>query len=184
MKPKLAYEDILRAIGQRLENFGAVVFELENSGGEFVVSGECQKMSAAPKAIRKKSFLSLLQNVGARKNTAKPHSPNFHFSGLRFNQNDIEQLSRKGRALRSGVENRMPNPYSLPQVLRLAGTYLDRTESQLSKLSWRYPVLSLWHINRLGHEMNKVFTLPEMYDFWVRQFKKRTPPLPLKSTGS
>src|SRR5262245_15663879 len=132
MEPQanISYEDTLRAIGQGLENLKAVAFELEYSEGEFVVSGECLR-TATTKPIRKKSSLSLIQNIGAKRPAQKPRSGTFHFSRLRFNHSDIDLLNRKGRALRSALDNRTPDPYSLSDALRMTGAYLDSTESHL-----------------------------------------------------
>jgi hypothetical protein len=179
----IGYEDTLRAVGQGLENLQTVAFELEYSEGEFVVSGECQR-TAATKPIRKKSFLSLIQNIGSKRPARKPGSATFHFSRLRFNHSDIELLNRKGRALRSALGERTLEPDSLSYMLRMTGTYVDCTASRLTKITWRSPLLTLWLTDKRGRESKEIFKLPEIYDFWFHQFKKRTPAAPLKSTGS
>lgn len=178
------YEVVLRVIGQALENLGAIAFELEISEGEFVAGGESQKPRPISNKTRKKLFLKLIQSVVAIKCNHSPASLTFHFSGLRFNQTDIDQLNRKAKFLRSTAENRTFNPYSMPHILRMTGAYLDHTGFGLKKLSWRYPTLTLWHTNRRGVNVIKEFTLADMYDIWVHQFKKREPTAPLKLTGT
>jgi hypothetical protein len=169
-----SYEDTLRAIGQGLENLGAVAFELECSNGEFVVNGECRKTTAIPNTVRKKSFFSLILKLGA-KARAEPDTSTFHFSEIRFTKSDIVLLNRKGRALRFSSGSGAPDPHSLAHVLRMTGAYLDSRKNGLSKLSWHAPTLTLWEVNSAGTKTRKDYKVSEMYDFWVHQFKKRTP---------
>ena len=168
---KISYEDSLRAIGQGLEKLGAVAFELEHSEGAFIVSCEYRK-TAASKPIQRKSFLRLIQNIVAKPTTEPTLLSNI--SGLRLAGSDIADLERKGRAFRASSGDRTPDPHSLSHMLRMTGAYLDSGKSGLSKCSWRSPTLTLWEI-RAGKTTRKEFTLLEMYDFWVHQFKKRMP---------
>jgi len=166
-----SYEDTLRAIGQGLQDLGAVAFELECSDGDFVVSGECRS-TITPEPAQKKSLLSFILG---QKPTPKPSAQTANFSAIRFASSDIVELDRKGRALRFGFGSEAPDPHSPSHVLRMTGAYLDSRKSGFSKLSWRPPTLTLWEINSAGVTTRKEFTLSEMYDFWVHQFKKRTP---------
>jgi hypothetical protein len=168
-----SYEDILRAIGQELENLSVTAFELECLDGEFVVSGEAQK-TITPEPVQKKSVLSLILNLGKQDSTPKPHVLTVSLPNIRITGNDIILWNRKGRALRLSCSS-APDPHNLSHVLRMAGAYLDSRKSGLSKLSWRSPTLTLWELNRAGTKTKKEFTPSEMYDFWVHQFKKRTP---------
>jgi len=177
------YEDTLRAIGQGLENLEAVAFELEYSGGEFLVSGECSRAFSGSNPIHRKSFRRLILKLGA-KPTPTPGRRTFHFSGVRFASSDIILLNQKGRALRSSSGSGAPDPHSLSHVLRMTGAYLDSTKRELAKLVWHSPTLAVWEINRTGNTIKKDFTLSEMYDLWVHQFKKRTASPALKPTGS
>jgi hypothetical protein len=174
------YEDALRAIGQGLENLRAIAFDLEYSDGEFVVSGEAKK-TPTTKPVTKKSFLSLITSI-ASKQAPKRSSLTFHFSGIHFTAKDIMALNQKGRVRRVSGSG-APDPHSLSHVLRMAGAYLDYTESQLTTMTWCSPLLTLWLTDKRGRETKEILKLPEMYDFWVHQFKKREIPAPLKSTA-
>ena len=108
----------------------------------------------------------------------------FNFVGLRFARDDIELLDRKGKALRSSENASPPNPHSIAHILRMTGVYLDYKRSRLLGLSWRHQILTLWHINAFGAEVKVELTLPDLYNVWVHQFKKRKPIRVLKPTGS
>lgn len=181
-KPTVRYQNILRAIGQALENLNVKSFRLEISDGHYVVSGKCRdvKPPHAPKSIIKKTFLRLVQTVGQEKAAPEP----FEFTGLRFTRRDIELLDQTGKFLRLTLDRCTPYLVSISHVLRMAGAYLDHTNGLLLKLSWRHRILTLWFINELGAHSKEEFRLPELYDVWVHQFKKRSPLRILKLTGS
>lgn len=188
MKPKtpVHYQNILRAIGQGLENLAVTSFDLEISDSDYIVSGKCKKTTPAyaPNSSFKKSFLSLILNLDKKKTIKTSGSPSFHFSGLRFTPSDIELLDQKGKVLRSREDSCPPNPQSLSHILRMAGTYLDYQGSRLLRLSWDQQTLTLWHSNRQDFEVKDVFTPLNLYDRWVHQFKQRNQVRPLKPTGS
>lgn len=186
-QPTVRYQQILRAIGQGLETLNVDSFDLlEASDNEFVVGGNCNRStnSHKPKRSPKKSFLTLFCNNIKLKNTRASVLERFNFVGLRFNRDNIELLDRKGKALRSSENARPPNPHSIAHILRMTGVYLDYKRSRLLGLSWRHQILTLWHINAFGAEVKVELTLPDLYDVWVHQIKKRRPIRELKPTGS
>jgi hypothetical protein len=187
LKTPVHYQNILRAIGQGLENLNVNSFDLlEASENEFVVGGDCNKTKAlsARKPSPKKSFLGLFLNNDTRKTTKTSGSLSFHFSGLRFTPSDIELLDQKGKVLRSTEDSSPPNPQSLSHILRMTGTYLDHHGSRLLRLSWDRQIITLWHTNRMDIEAKDIFTPLNLYDQWVHQFKKRKQIRTLKPTGS
>jgi hypothetical protein len=171
-EPTVGYQNILRAIGQGLENLDVTSFELEVSGNHYVVSGKCKKANPlyAPKANLKNSFLRFFGNIDRMKTTNIPDLERFNFDGLRFVRSDIELLDRKGKVLRSSRDHRPPNPDSIAQVLRMTGAYLDLNHSQLQRLSWHDRILTLWHVNERGIEAKEEFTPVDLYDVWLHQW--------------
>ena len=186
-KGSVRYQTILRAIGQGLENLNVNSFDLfESSESEFVVGGDCNETKAlsgrTPRP--KKSFLSLFSTHERRKIARKSSAERFNFVGLRFTDQDIEFLDRKGKLLRSRESSSPPDPSRIAQVLRGTGAYLDYKGSRLLGLSWRHQILTLWYINGFGAEVKEQFTPLNLYDVWVHELKKRTPQTQLKLTGS
>ena len=181
-KPTFRYENILRAIGQGLEKLNVKSLRLEISDGHYVVSGKCRdgKPTHATKSVIKKAFLRLVQTVRWKKAAPEP----FQFTGLRFTRRDIDLLDRTGKFLRLNLDRCPPNLHSISHVLRMTGAYLDHADGLLLKLSWRHGILTLWSINGLGAHSKEEFTLQELYDLWVHQFKKRRLPRILMPTGS
>jgi hypothetical protein len=171
-EPTVGYQNILRAIGQGLENLDVTSFELEVLGNHYVVSGKCKKANVldAPKARLTKSFLRFFGNVNKMNTTDISELERFNFDGLRFTRCDIELLDRKGKVLRSSRVRRPPNPDSIAQVLRMTGAYLDLNHSQLQRLSWHDRILTLWHFNVRGIEAKEEFTSLDLYDVWLHQW--------------
>jgi len=180
------HQNALRAIGQGLETLEVKSFDLEVSDNHYVVSGECNKPTAAyaPKSNFKKIFLSLVLNVAKKSTIQTAGSPPFHFTGLRFTRKDIELLERKGQVLQSQFENSAPQPHSLSQILRTVGAYLDQERSRLVKISWRDGFLTLWYINRSGVESKDILSSTALYQQWVHQSRQRKPMELLKRTGN
>lgn len=171
-EPTVGYQNILRAIGQGLENLDVTSFELEVLGNHYVVSGKCKEanMLDAPKAPLTKSFLRFFRYVNKMKTADNSELEPFNFDGLRFTRSDIELLDRKGKVLRSSRVRLPPNPASIAQVLRMTGAYLDLNHSQLQRLSWHDRILTLWHANERGIEAKEEFTSLDLYDVWLHQW--------------
>jgi hypothetical protein len=170
MKPNdtLDYQNILRAIGQGIEKLGVESFDLEISDNQdFVVSGIYRdtKGASEPKAVLKKSFLSQIFNAAKGNYRRITGTALFHFSGIRFTPSNIELLDRAGKASRSSWGGRpMKSPLSISYVLRTAGSFLDSNGSRFVRLSWRYNVLTLWHIQDTGVEAKEIFSPQNLYD--------------------
>jgi hypothetical protein len=145
------------------------------------IAARCRKGRVNDDHKRQFFAIEILSYLLGPKPTPTPGTRTFHFSGLRFASSDIILLHEKGRARRFSSGSDAPDSHSLSHLLRMTGAYLDSTKRELAKLVWRSPNLTVWEINRTGDMIKKDFTLSEMYDLWVHQFKKRAAPPTLKS---
>lgn len=164
MKAINGYQNILRAIGQGLENLEVSSFELEVAENHYIVSGRCRKSHSTLTPIPKKSFLGLIHDIALRKTSPSFESANFYFSQLRFSRSDIELLDRKGRVLRSELYRSPANRHSTSNVLRMVGGYLDHTNGRLLKLSCQRHILTVWYLNPVGVEVREIFTQPILHE--------------------
>ena len=179
MANRVRYQNVLRAIGQGLEDLEVESFELENSDGHWEVAGECEKPNAchAPESIGAKTILSFIGTLGRKKTpTQNTRSRRFHFFGLRFTPADVDLLDRQGKAWRANSNDCTLNPSSISQALRTAGADLDHRANRLLKLGWHQQTLTIWYLNALGVEAKKLLTPPDLYNLWVHQFKQRSKP--------
>ena len=163
MKTVWGYRNILRAIGQGLEQLDVRSFELEVSGNHYIVSGKCRKPHSTGLPIRKKAFFGIIQKIVSRKSPPSSESSAFYFSQLRFTRSDIELLDRKGKVLRSDLSSCPANPASTSNVLRMLGSYLDHQGGHLLKLSSYRQILSFWYINAAGIEVRENFRKPLLH---------------------
>jgi hypothetical protein len=182
-----SYQSILRAIGQGIEKLGVESFDLENSEQrDFVVAGTFRDQQTKPgiKPTAKTSFLSLIVNGAKIDGERQTQSPLYQFSGVRFSHDKIDLLDRSGKASRWSHDGNPLNPLGIAHVLRMVGAFLDSKGYRFSRLRWRRGTLTLWHINGNGKETKEIFSAQNLYDQWVRHFKKRRPLQNLKATGS
>jgi hypothetical protein len=174
MKPNdtLDYQNILRAIGQGIEKLGVESFDIVISDNQdFVVSGVYRDTSGEPepKAGFNKSLPSQIFNAAKRNYRRRTGAALFRFSGIRFTPSNVELLDRAGKASRSSWGGRrMKKPLSISYVLRTAGSFLDNRGSRFVRLSWRYNVLTLWHIQETGVEAKEIFTQESLSDDFFR----------------
>ena len=91
---------------------------------------------------------------------------------LSYALGDIEQLERQGKTKRSRP-NRLPDFYSLPNVLRTLGAYLDAKEAELIELHKRPLTLTLLYRNRDGHPDFEERSIASFYDFFLKLHGRR-----------
>lgn len=159
------YARILRAIARQLEGLSVRDFDLELDGDIYVVRGD-MKLSET-RRIRD-AFRSVCKNWKKRTQGAN-HSSS---SELTFSQKDIDRLEEEGKALRSDRQGPL-KPHSLPQLLRTVGWYVDKNNGRLFRLTKKDDLVAVWYTGPVGSERMETFTLLNLYDVWVRLYKRR-----------
>lgn len=105
---------------------------------------------------------------------------------LRFSPEEIEQFDLRGRVKRQDF-NKMPDPYSISQILRGAGSYLDnRDVATLAGISLRRKWVSVSYETAEGRLEQAKQDLEYFYDYWVKMYMRRSNrtklPLPSEPT--
>lgn len=116
MAPLSAYSQVLRVIGQVVDEHQLGDFALEIHDHEFVVRG---RKKGPPE--RRSLFKAILAVLRRRPSTAPE---------LRYTLEELERLDLQGR-LKRRDPHRAPDFYSLPQTLRTLGAYFDRKAARL-----------------------------------------------------
>lgn len=159
----------LRALGQALEKFKFSAFDLELKSGIYVVTGR------AVTADRIKfSFARFLRELfqGATPRTTLTYAQNQ--MGLRFSPDEIEQFDARGKVKRQD-SSKMPDPYSISQILRGAGSYLDnRDVATLSAISLRGKWVTVTYQSAAGRLEQAKQDLEYFYDYWVKMYMRRS----------
>lgn len=166
----------LRALGQALEKFQFSAFDLELKSGLYVVTGR-----AVTTERIKFSFSRFLRELlhGTMPRTTITYSQDQ--TDLTFSPEEIHQFDERGKGKRQDPSN-MPDPYSLSQILRGAGSYLDnRDAARLSAISLRDKWVTVAYERVDGRLEQAKQDLEYFYDYWVKMYMRRsnrTPPPP------
>jgi len=152
-----SYRQQLRSIGQSLEAQRIQVFELMCRGDRFVIKGEPERENSLLAALRQWQQRWRSDGLNA---------------SLIFNNQDIEQLERQGRALRK-QPNRLPDFYSLPNTLRTVGYYLELKESELLEMQKRQLSVTLLVRNQNGHPEMEERSIASFYELFLKLHDKR-----------
>ena len=160
MQSKIHYHRQLRSIGQSLEAQRIAVFELTCRGEHIVVKGEPEKETSLLAALR---------------NWQKQRRSDGLNASLTFTSQDIDELERQGRALRSQA-NRLPDFHSLANTLRTVGWHLDLKGSELLEIHKRQLSLTILSRDKNGHPEFEERTLASFYDLFLSLHDKRGKP--------
>ncbi len=159
----------LRALGQALEKFKFSAFDLELKSGIYVVTGR----AVTAERIRF-SFSRFLRELfqGGMPRTTLTYAQNQ--MGLRFSPDEIEQFDARGKVKRQD-SSKMPDPYSISQILRGAGSYLDnRDVATLSAISLRGKWVTVTYESAEGRLEQAKQDLEYFYDYWVKMYMRRS----------
>lgn len=154
-----SHAQTLRAIGQAIERSHLEDFDLESNGNSFLVRGI---MKLKP---QKTSFLQTL--------LGKSTTRDAKFLELRYSSGDVQQLEQEGQARRRGPDG-MPDYYSLSQMLRTVGAYIDGKRSQLRKVYRRGTKLTLELETPQGSPNIEEHTISSFYNFFVHMYLRRS----------
>lgn len=157
-----------RALGQALERFSFSVFEIEVENGIYSVVAK-----ASP--TQRKRGLSVLRAMEGffRRSDATRTRPDRQVD-LRFTPEDIEKFDLHGRSRREDA-GKTPDPYSISQLLRGAGCYLDnRNVSERVTISFAGRWITIRYETPDKQAANARHDLEYFYDCWVQMYLRRS----------
>lgn len=157
MSANKSYDQVLRSIGQSLEAQRITTFELTRQGERFIVKGEPE---------RENSLLDMLRNRQRRRRR------DGLAEALTFTEQDIEQLERQGRGGRMRA-NRLPDFHSLPNMLRMIGSYLDSKNAELMEIRKRPLNVTILSRNKDGCPDYEERNVASFYDFFLKLHQRR-----------
>lgn len=159
----------LRALGQALERFSFSTFDLELRSGTFLVTGTA--ISTVNFKFSFSRFVrELLRGCSATPTLACDGSQ----VDLRFSPEEIERFDMRGKVRRQDA-SKMPDPYSLSQILRGAGSYLDnRDVTELMGISLKGKWVTVSYQTAEGRLEQAQQDLEYFYDYWVKMYLRRS----------
>jgi membrane-bound lytic murein transglycosylase len=168
---ELGYAGVLRSIGQTLENLRIESFSVVPDEEGFIVRDKTRNRTQL--TPREKAFLSELstnQSTSTAKQDALRQANGvfeWHLTGA-----DIERLETAGRERRRD-RDQTSDSHSNSQILRMMGELIDQRRGQLISVSKSDDVVSVEFLSSSGQLIAENYTLPMIYNFWVRSYKKR-----------
>ena len=158
----------LRALGQALEKFSFLVFDIEIENGIY-------RVVAKGSAAERKRRLSVLRAIGElfrRSDPTRIHPD--RQPDLRFTPEEIEKFDLHGKSRRQDA-GKTPDPYSISQLLRGAGCYLDnRDVSERATISFAGRWITIRYETPDKQAANARHDLEYFYDCWVQMYLRRS----------
>ena len=158
----------LRALGQALERFSFSAFEIDVENGIYSVV-------AKSSATEQKRSLSVLRAIGGFFRRSDPTRRRLDCQvDLRFTPEEIEKFDLHGRSRREDA-GKTPDPYSISQLLRGAGCYLDnRNVSERVTISFAGRWITIHYETPDKQAANERHDLEYFYDCWVQMYLRRS----------
>jgi hypothetical protein len=158
----------LRALGQALEKFSFSVFDIEIENGIYFVVAK----SSATKQRRRLSLLRAIRGLFMSSDRSRTR-PDRQVD-LRFTPEEIENFDLHGKSRRQDA-GKTPDPYSISQLLRGAGCYLDnRNASERVTISFAGRWITIRYETPDKQAANARHDLEYFYDCWVQMYLRRS----------
>ena len=168
---ELGYAGLLRPIGQTLDNLRIESFTVVSDDDGFIVRDKTRNRSQI--TPREKAFLNELNGSfsasKAKQSALRLASGVFEWH---LTNADIERLEMAGRERRRDTEQ-TPDSHSISQILRIVGEMVDQKRGRLISVSKVESLITVEFLTTTGRLVSENYTLPMIYNFWVRSYKRR-----------
>ena len=160
----------LRALGQAIEKFSFSAFDLQIESGIYVVTGR----AILPMENVKFSFSQFVRELLRGSEPTSTVTTTVGQVDLRFSPEEIEKFDVHGRVKRKDA-GKMPDPYSISQILRGAGAYLDnRDATNLMAITLKDKWVTVSYRTAEGRLERAKQDLEYFYDYWVKMYMRRS----------
>ena len=159
----------LRALGQALEKFSFSAFDLELRSGTYLVTGTAVSNDQI-KFSFSRFVRELLGGSIARATVTRADNQ----VDLRFSAEEIEGFELSGKTNRKNPD-KMPDPYSVSQILRGAGSFLDNNSvTAVVSISLKGRWVTVNYQTAEGRLEQAKQDLEYFYDYWVKMYLRRS----------
>ena len=171
------YARDLRAIGQDLEQLRLTRFNLECTGGMYLVWPRSGSADAQPRSsiLASQRLRTLWQNRNEPRTQGQEEytslNPLCRVRRYRYTSADIQKIDRAGRARRRSTAT--IDGHSLSQLLRTIGALVGQRNQKLLGIAWQELSVSVVFESDRGRREIDVFRFDHLYDLWVRMYLRR-----------
>jgi len=160
------YAKELRTLGQMLEAHQLSSIDLEVESGVYFVHGKATVQKS------NQSSLSKLIRDFVFGTEDSPEEKSADDIKLRYTQNEIQQLDSEAREKRQD-ESKTPDPHSLSQVLRGAGSFLDSKQTSLIGITINGRWITLRYRTSEGNLEQAKQDIEYFFNYWVKMYLRR-----------
>jgi len=165
-----AFARELRALGQAIEKFSFSSFDLQIESGLYIVTGR----AAAPIEDVRFSFSRFVRELLRGSDPLTTVATGAGEVDLRFSRDEIEKFDIRGK-IRRQDPSKLPDPYSISQILRGAGSYLDnRDATSLVGITLKDKWITVKYKTAEGRLEQAKQDLEYFYDYWVKMYLRRS----------
>ena len=161
-----SYSQVLRVIGQILEQIKPVDFDLQLLQDEVILRFRAVATVSRERPKAKFSFFSAPSAPAKNQETT---------SERHFSMQDIETLDREGQSQRVSPDGNAEF-YLLSQTLRTVGTYVEHRNVRLLGLNWDGSRLVLQLEGSDGRALTEEHAVASFHDYFLRMYLKRKKP--------
>ncbi len=166
---RVSYASKLRALGQALEAHKLLSLDLELASGNYVIRGKAKATKAA-----KSSFTKMVRKLICGAGSKSKNEKDLREIALSYSPSDLEQMDSEAKAKRAG-STKLPDPFSISQLLRSAGHYLDkRKEMTLVGITIKDQKVTIRYKTAEGRFKQAKQDLEYFYDYWVKKYLRRS----------
>ncbi|HEX2929153.1 MAG TPA: hypothetical protein VHV54_05535 [Candidatus Binatia bacterium] len=159
----------LRALGQAIEKFQFSAFDLQLESGIYIVTGKAISVENV-----KFSFAQFVFELLRGSNSTRTVTTTVGETELRFAPEEIEKFELRGKVKRQD-SNKLPDPYSISQILRGAGSYLDHHDvTTLLGITLKDKWVTVSYQTSAGRLEQAKQDLEYFYNYWVKMYMRRS----------
>lgn len=162
---------LLRPVGQKLEELDVDVFAVKVDGDALIISGKKKRIEPPPEEP-KGGFWSMFK--AGPKVSAAAQAPQSEDFEIRLSQQDIAELDDQGKARRNMTNENTSESHSPSQVLRAVGAYVERKGGTLVAIKKEIQGVTVDYLDKSGQPVTEELPLPSLYEFWVKMYLKRS----------
>ncbi len=166
------HAQILRVIGQALNKLHVQAFELKVQDNKYFLRGESKKPLLKKSRIQnglKGQLWALWRRFQC---PYKAKRPSVVFE-LHYTPQDINDLESKGRARRQDPKG-MPEAYSLCEILRVVGAYVDLKGARLLEVSKQGQWVTIRYQTAQDRTHMEKVEISSFYAIFVRMYLQRS----------
>jgi len=116
--------------------------------------------------------LRVTWQIFRRKKPEPEPQPSSGVLELHYTREDIARMDTEAQARRTGAGG-SPEAHTLSQILRAVGAFVDQKQGRLLGVTIEGQDIAIEYESALKKTLVEKFTVPSLYDYWVKMYLRR-----------